>query len=623
MSQSGLGILDAVENLNTLVDAESLNELEVVDDYRLVSHRGEEESEYWIGAGGDEQTLEAIRETFRSIYAYLRASHAKIDTKWEDIEGINTVMVLVGEAAKKLERFGKVFRMNVLEFPEYQKLQKFYQTKLAGRFFRDLTDEVSSVEGHLLNDLNVVLGDHFYELFYLKNEEGHSFYSGDLARKIKLVCDFGDANYFEDDPLMQVLSWQDWSTHLFARDIIATCKEDLERFYHQVSAGKKEPFITFLQKGIMALMFAANPRNLVRQFSSKGCGRYFYDYLNFIRMALHDRAYQRALVYGLAEDEPVMADALALISSLMVALYTLGPYCDELRGFLKSLIPREIKGMLSEKLLLSYGALEEVLAHHPSGPLFKALDLIREEEPPEFDPLMQGNLPEVEVKLKRGNESIDFIRMGSPIKQHVIESAEMIEEFRCYLRSVGKKHLLFNLQDPSAWQEEARCKAFDLLAQKAEFSDCLSIVPWEFEESDFTEALLAQISKTFFGNKKELNRGELKIFNAIARSFIQLKKIEQLHPRYVSFVSKDGLDDTAVATVSLLALLSIAKGKVLDLEPLNALLFGPTLIHRERIILSEPFDQMVAMVQLLEKSGNYLKEFAHLFETFDYKIQIL
>src|SRR5262249_26587794 len=110
--KAGLNILDALENLNTLVDAESLEEIEITDDALLVPRKGEigggEEEIYWTKAGSNDQTLAAVRETFRSVNTYLQTFYTKMkkggDTK-RLVEGINTIMVLVGEAAKKLDRF--------------------------------------------------------------------------------------------------------------------------------------------------------------------------------------------------------------------------------------------------------------------------------------------------------------------------------------------------------------------------------------------------------------------------------------------------------------------------------------------------------------------------------------
>ncbi|MFC2049379.1 hypothetical protein ACFLR2_01745, partial [Chlamydiota bacterium] len=110
--KGGLSILDALENLNTLVDATSLDEIEVTDDDLLIPHKGEKEGGereiYWVKAGPDDQTLTAIKETFLSVHAYLHTFYSKMkkggDTK-RLVEGINTIMVLVGEATKNLEKF--------------------------------------------------------------------------------------------------------------------------------------------------------------------------------------------------------------------------------------------------------------------------------------------------------------------------------------------------------------------------------------------------------------------------------------------------------------------------------------------------------------------------------------
>ena len=121
MSEKGLGILDALENLNTLVEVDSLEEIEVTEENLLVSHHqvGEDdEQEYWVKGGADEQTLEAIRQTFSTVHHYLETFYQKMrfsENGRHLVEGINTVMVLVGEAARKLDQYGKIFKLQVSE----------------------------------------------------------------------------------------------------------------------------------------------------------------------------------------------------------------------------------------------------------------------------------------------------------------------------------------------------------------------------------------------------------------------------------------------------------------------------------------------------------------------------
>ncbi len=698
MSNKGLGILDALENLNTLVEVESLEEVEVTETNLLVSHRQvkeevELEEEYWVKAGSDERTLEAIRETFRTVHYYLEAFYQKM-RKAEDgrhlIEGINAVMVLVGEAAQKLDQYGKIFKLRVSEFKEYKELQNFYRTKVIHEIFHDFAktpiktdkqapssvlDEVEEEAGvHLLNDLDVIKRDHLYELFYLKNEAGHDFFSTELARRIKLACDFGlfAQEYFGEDPLVQIVNWEDRSLHLLAKEILKTCHPEIDKFYTEAMRYKEVHLVTCVHNAVMALMLASNPRNLIRQFAVKGCHRYFHDFIYFLRESIHDRDYQRFEVYSPPESKPVFIHLMKLVGALTHALFTIGPNREEIKGALKALIDRsktELNGHLSNQLAQSNHALFEAFKHHPSGPVFAALDLIRDEEQRIFDPLIQGNFPEVQAELTSGKSKIKIVRMGCPVSQHLINKAYVTEEFKCYLRGLFKRHLYFNFQDRTSWKEHARCEAIEKTARQAEFSEVFAVVTMAMDTDfylqegvyhdlndaaqfishfanhlgdestgysfpprikqdlfpTFIENLLAEIHRTFFGRSSTLSQENRINFISLAYVFIELKIIELLEPSYLTLGSKDGLDTSGNQTVRLLALLGIGTNETLDLEALNTLLFGPTVMNRQRVVHQEQFDRTISMIRLLESKKEYLKAFASLYKpgTLDYTIQIV
>jgi len=57
----------------------------------------------------------------------------------------------------------------------------------------------------------------------------------------------------------------------------------------------------------------------------------------------------------------------------------------------------------------------------------------------------------------------------------------VIEEFKGFLRHIEmkkgvEKHLLFNLQDRTSWEEHARCQALEDLEHHAEFNNQLVVV---------------------------------------------------------------------------------------------------------------------------------------------------
>lgn len=695
-----LNILDALENLNALVDAETLDEIEVTEEARFIPHKGiiEEEEGYWVRASTDEQTVHAIKVTFRSVYDYLQVFYQKMrqtgDTK-KLVEGVNTIMVLVGEAAKKLDRFGTLFRQKVSDFPEYKQLQNFYKRKVIPESFQEFAktpiaeekggvlpeqeewekelqellqeeEKVEEVAGvHILNDIDVIKRDHLYELFYLKNEAGHHFFSLGLARNIKLACDFGvySEEYFGDDPLLQIKNWEDKQRHVQAIKILKSVRLPLEKFYSEALKYKEMEAVMLLHNACMALMLAANPRNLIRQFSLKGCHVYFSDFLLFLREVLHNREYEKLMIYGPPSGKPFFQGFLNLVQRFCNSLFIETQDFQEIADSIRHLVNRQKhkeEGKLSEILSQANQALIEAFKKHPNGPVFKALDIVREEEEERvFDPFLQGNLPSFEWSLERRGKKMHMLRMPCPVVQEWINDAVIIEEFKTFLsRDESHQHFLFvNFQDRTSWKEHARSVAIEELSRQAEFAEVLTVVTLakdtdfynqsgnysrldeagEFigqfkdhlsDEStgfyfppqikkllfpDFVDRLLDQIHKTFFDSKKTLTFLERLDFIGLAYHFIELKLIELVKPNYLTLSSKDGLDIGGTSSIGLMALLTLAKGEPLNSEKVRTLLFGPTILMRERVIHPERFDRLFALVQLLENKADYLKPFEGLF----------
>ncbi len=527
--KGGLDILDALENLNTLVDADSLEEIEVTDDALLIPHKEEEKKGreiFWSKAGPDDQTLRAIKETFRSVYSYLQAFYSKMrqggDTR-RLVEGINTIMVLVGEAARNFDNLGVLFKSRVHEFEEYKELQEFYRNKVIRETFREfakipiakekpplseqrvdaleslvreagveeeLTEELIGIEEveeiagvHILNDLEVIKKDHLYELFYLKNEAGHNFYTQNLARNIKLACDFGEFTdeYFGDDPLLQIKNWEDKTLQSMAQQILKRCSRVIAKFYKEAMRYKEMEVVTSVNYAIMALMLAANPHNLIRQFSLKGCHLYFHDFLLFLRQALHNRDYEKFLIYAPPPGKPFFQDLLDTIHLLCLNLFLCQEENEEIKNALKQMVERSKDHAihnLADSLQQAQVALTEVLKRHPNGPVFKAVDVIRDEAEHLFDPLFQGNIPAKEWILSQEGREVVVLRMPCPIVQEMIDKAYPTVEFKTFLRALDpKEHLLFiNYQDRTSWKEHARCLAMEELSRQAEFAKVLTVV---------------------------------------------------------------------------------------------------------------------------------------------------
>jgi len=355
----------------------------------------------------------------------------------------------------------------------------------------------------------------------------------------------------------------------------------------------------------------------------------------------------------------------------------MGPDRKELHDSLKKMIDRfehKKEKSLSSNLYHANFALSQTLLQHPNGPVFKALDIIREEEEEKiFDPLFQGNIAEFECTMHSGEKEIKVLRIPCPTLQQWINKAYISEEFKTFLRALNKKeHLLFiNFQDRTSWQEHARCVALEEVSRQAEFAICFTVVTLAkntdfynqtgvYEEMhvakdfmdhfihhlsdeatgyyfpshikhllfpNFIDELFATIHETFFDGKQKLTYLERLDFIQLAYHLIELKLIEIVHPNLLTLSSKDALDVSATATIGLIAFLSVAKKKEWkqeEIDRLNTILFGPTLMNRERNIQPEFFDRLYAMIHLLEAKKDYLKPFSALFkkETLEWKVKL-
>ena len=484
---ASLSILEALDNLNALIDAESIEQLEVADGQQLIAHFEPKEGDYWVRAGADEMTCDAIRETFKAVHDYLVHFYEKARAQHKEtkhlMEGINSVMVLVGEAANKLEREHAIFKKTVLELPEYRELQDFYKQRVVRELFIDLAkvptikpveeEEIEEIEGvHLLNDIDVIRRDHLYELFLLKNEAGQDFYTPALSRKLKLACDFG--HYMDqltgDDPFIQIKSWEDRTLHLFARRILNSIKKELALFYSNRGSSHEEiEIVKWVHQAVMALLLAANPRNLLRQFAPKGCYLYFNDFQLFLRQAVRTREYQHLCLYP--GKDTLSICSVQLIQSMLLAFFSLGTESQEALSLITKWVGKT-RGGYADQLHHAWKQLETAFSLHPNGPILKALDLVREDSEHFFDPVIQGNMPTIECSLTQGTV---LLKMAAPIYQHTIHQAEVIDEFKAYLHITRDKHLIINYQDSSSWRERARAEVIEELGR---YSTTATISLW-------------------------------------------------------------------------------------------------------------------------------------------------
>ncbi|MBN4066509.1 hypothetical protein JYU14_00285 [Simkania negevensis] len=680
-----INILDAIETLSSIADYDiTSDELDLYDEHsmNLEASNIRYRAIHWMREKNPDKTIATIRDLFRSILHYLEELYLeKGEVQGGEVyeEGIKNIMTLVGEATHKLDNkcshlFKGISAVNIRQLKEYSQLRDFYLSKIASggqevvatyhTWEKKYEASISTEEKErvIIEDLEAVKRDLEYELFYLKKENGEPFYTKDLVRNIKLACDFNVGVFHGDDPLLQVKSWQDKSLQISAKQIIASVKHVTAAFYRDAMKHKEREVVSLLNKTMLALMLSANPRNLLRNFSAKSCYQYFLDFQCFLRETVSSREYQTLLAFPPTTPDRFSYCIIHLIHSLCRALYTHNHDKVEMMSVIEDLIAKgnelaEKKQQaffpLWKRLSRDYDAIAEVLQHHPSGPLFKAMDLLNPREGKLFfDPTIQENTPHFLYALSYGQKSVSCLHIPSPTVQSIINKAEIIGEFKGFLRgyiqeSFDKRHLFFNLQDRTSLREHARVQEIEELQTQAEFSSCLTVVTLAknsdfyyqtshflsldnfvtFKEQlienlsskecgfyypkavydvlfpRFIEQIIDAVHALFFQKKKDLSRRERLDFIEIIYTLMQLKVMDFLSPESISFSCKDSIDVGGTASLQLYFFLHLINGRKIGKESLEKgyeMFYGKALIIRERSIIPEHFQRFVNYIKTIE-----------------------
>ncbi|WP_068467936.1 hypothetical protein [Candidatus Protochlamydia phocaeensis] len=653
-----LSIIEAVETLSSIADLDFDREIGIAQQHEFVlqDEKIDYKTVHWLHQADASSTVHLVREIFRVILHYLRQFYRKeygYVTDQKTIEGIKTIMVLVGEAAKKLDKYTHLFhqahKKSVTEFKEYKQLQEFYLSKIArkidegvlGKWILGLSlgkwKKQKSIEAatsraktlaetkHVFVDLETVKKDTEYELFFIRKEDGSRFFSPRLLRNIKLVCDFGD--YFGEkkgiDPLEGIAHWHDRILHNCARQLVKALGSRFQHFFHDIRKIKNQELVVILNKALMALLLSSHAQNLLRHNPTKSCSEYFEDFQTFLREALHNRTYQKWLVYPPKEHNHIAHDLLDFIHTICRHLYAnlqgleeMVPIIHKLVHESHQMVSREHVEAAKESKLISsrlggdYTAMMKLMKRHPNGPLLKVLAILEENAFHVFDPLLQHNIPNQLFDLYMQDRRISHLRLAAPIYQEFINKAIVDEEFKGFLRGYSqpgleRKHLLINLQDRTSWREHARCAALEDLQHRPGMANALCVVtlatdtdfyhqltPYhqvnhvhtfmeQFKEHlqseysgfyfpssiprqellQFIDKAFEVIHRVFFSNKNVLLREHRLDFIEIFYLFLQLKVIDWVSPDSFSLTCKDGIDIGEAYSIELFTFLKLMSGQ--------------------------------------------------------------
>lgn len=485
----------------------------------------------WIDDPDASASVDKIRSLFDVLYNYLfnRLLEGEREGKrQETIESIKQMMVIAGEAAKKLDKFTDIFDHYSLKsasrLPEYRKLQQFYHRKIDQRIGEGMlaewilaisrsmseTDQTQST-AHVFIDLETVIKDTGYELLLIRKEDGSRFFNPKLLRNIKLVCDFGGAigAQRKEDLFFDVGIWQDRTFQTAAQNILKAAQSQVRFFYKQLFRHKDHEWVLEISQALMALMLASHEGHLLENHSVKTSSEYFNDFQIFLRRALHCREYQKLLVYPPHPTNVVACSLLQITQTLCSCLYTSLHGLQQMYHEIEDVLTRLHKeaGFKKNKLSTSavlgrdYQQMQKALRGHANAALERMVDWIAEGYHIDFDPLMQFNLPNHFFDVYVGSNKIANLRIPCPVKQEVIDRVNLCEEYRAFLYACKEshtKHLHFNLQDRTAWREHARSVWIEKLGSLEEFQGVLDVVtlptetPFYHQTAEYAEINDAQ-----------------------------------------------------------------------------------------------------------------------------------
>lgn len=686
---------NAMDNISAIVSIDMANPppLGIVKKYRIVTSEEEFGSDAvaWLSGEGSGAILEILDLTYFAIQQHLHNLYENAEMNWEDEKvrkGVTAMMDLVGESVQKMEAFfalrlGKP--QPIAELNAYKALQKFYTHQFVKKFpgglegaeaweeeWKENEDVIlldASKTG--LKDFETVRRDSEYELFYIRNEEGNPYFHPDLLRNIRLSCNFDvEAEHFEEDPLLKIRAMQDRDLHATAGQILGECHPSIIDFFKISRKLEGNELGKSLGMAIIALFLAANPRYLLQNTTGKSCLQYFDDFHRFLRRAMRTSEYQKLIAYPPDRTDRVSHLLIYLTHSLARSFFErVGGVKLESIGLIHRTMRRGVELKQQEKQHLLKGetiwsqfflddeTFRTLLSQFPNGPLFKILDLIREEQEEDvsipFDPIGQANLPSRIYEVQRQGRKIDVLRIPSPTRQSLIHKVEIVDEFRGFLRSLtletpARKHLLINLQDRTSWKEYARSRALETLQLNAEFShqlfvltlpkqtdfyyqineyqnynkaedfikafqeqlkmpeECGFFLPPQLKPSEishFTDVALPAIHELFFHKKNTLTRRNREDCIEIFYQFLILKCMDILEPNSLSFTCKDAIDTGAAEQATFYGFIKLLTSDFSNKEEQDFfrwLLYTPALFIRERAIDSERFNRVISALERID-----------------------
>lgn len=521
-NDGGITLLEAIETLCIIAETDLNSNIEIEETGEIVI--GERRAIEWLNLQDKAETERVVKEIFGLLYKYLKGVYSKKDETQRGeqvIEGIKTIMVLVGEAAKTLDKYTDLFQGThtkpITNLPEYKKLQQFYQNRIArqvdtrelSRWIMGLSHQpIETPKTHLKGrinlqtrheyvDLDAVKKDLEYDLFYIRKEDGSRFFSPQLVRNMTLVSNFGESlsGPRAVDNLLNTRQWRDIVARTSAASIRDFIDPMLPRFNRDTEKQKNHEVVVDIRSAIFALILSANPSNShFDDEEKKTCFDYYNDFFLFLRRALSTREYQRLIAYPPGSENRFACAVLDMIRSLCYAFFVGMKGEIGLTHPVHEIIAKSLEDISSDHLTekaksnqiwnileCDNKALAKHMRSHSNGPLIQVLNAIQEGKNNYYDPAWQHNLPCQLFTLSVDDQSIINSRIPCPIHQEAVNRAFITDEFKAFLyeikhNAIHSHHLVVNFQDRTSWREHARAKAIEDLQFVPDFTENLKVI---------------------------------------------------------------------------------------------------------------------------------------------------
>lgn len=559
-----ISIVDAVETLSNIADLDFYKAIDMANFHHLVKHTRAQPKD-------GEVTIGLVKQVFKVVLDYLDDFYRnKYDEKSEtqSMEGVRGIMLLVGEAARKLDGYTHLFHKtkekSVRDLSEYKKLQEFYLNRVIEKVDEEtlsqwvlaLSKQFHPKEkyslkakhalqtAHVFVDMDSVKKDTDYELFYIRKEDGSRFFNPRLIRNMKVICELNEVfpDGVEEGALLSLDIWRDRAANGYAKQILKEALPSIDKFCKDSFRKNDSPFVKTLKKALMALFLAANPNNLSHNIPLKNCADYLHDFQVYLRESLkyeHSQEVLQVLSYAIYTCLVIDMEFAAMVRGVIESTR------DQLHESGENVISRASDGVV-ERLKADNALLERAFKTNSNGPLHFIMQSLDDGDFNRFDPLLQNNLPSKFYELKVGDGVCEVVRCPSPNTQEFIQEAPINPEFKEFLKECitkQKQCLLFNYQDRITWREQQRALSLEELADRDEFIQCLSVVTlpkdteFYYQSAPYNKENNAEVfKKELIAQVEDPSSGfyiPQRIKEKIPEDFLQ-KTVNRIHQKYFS-----------------------------------------------------------------------------------------